>query len=547
MAEGVCAPFPLHRVYDEQYQPPASLPPFVPRSDYVVLSGRRYLLPSGEPCFSPMPQNTIRTFRTVFGPVALTTAIVLARTPHNLNYGMRRTLCVRLPGDGGLADSALRATQLALPAQPWYRRLRDTLRAIHSTTCDGYRTWVEDAVALASEAHPKRDMRIRYLNEALNDGILGAWGHTVGSHKVNMKHPEYAKPGKFIRTTVDLGLRAWVLGCGLAKRMKEGLSAGFDYAGFTVCFCPKSRHDYLTHHFNELVQPSGRGHFVFFSDDSCLAVRVAQEVRMFNIDITACDTSHTAALFELLLYITPDHCRPTMERCIEQCRTPMIFSNPDYPEQSIKVRFKDGFMKSGWCFTTMINNLATILLFAGMVEEDDWTPGGLVRGAARAGYLIDEPPLLTNPSHLQFLKHSPVRVGSGAYLSVPNLGPLLRVSGTAYGELSPSLGRTVRERAAAAQLGYIRSAFHAVRTPTLMRLLGAPRAGDCGLHYHSESHSTYAYFDHDTALGVRYSMTQTEMDEFFACIFGPPGSAHHGEWVDRIMHMDYGLPPFSHP
>lgn len=517
----------------------------MPRSDYRITRGAQFLLSNGQPAFSPNPVCAIATYRTIFGPIALTRALVLARTTHNMNYGLRRTLCVRNPADGGILDARLRATQMALGSVEWFCDLRQMLVRMHANACDGYTSWVDDAIRIAQQDHPKRQMRMDYMTQLAHGGDLGGAPHQSRSHAINMKHPEAAKEGKFIRTTVDLGLPSWALACGLAERMKCPLQVEFQYKGFTIVFCSKSRYDMLSHHFTRLIDPPGRGYFVFFSDDSCLSVRVGNTVRWFNIDISSCDTSHTPLLFDLLQHITPARGASTMRLCIDQLRVAMRVRNPERPEQRMHIAFPGGFMKSGWCFTTMINNLATVLLFAGMVHNNDWTPDGLVTGAACAGYLIDRPPILSHPSEIQFLKHSPVLQGDGKYVSVPNLGPLLRVSGTAYGELSPALGRTVQERALAAQDGYCRSAFYAVRCPTLTARLGHPMVTDRLAHHHSARTLTYANLATDADLFVRYGMSPEEQCSFFRCIFGAPGESHHGAWVDRIMKADYGLAAFQ--
>jgi hypothetical protein len=387
--------------------------------------------------------STDGTYRSVFGPCAPHNGIILANSDREFRLGVhKRTLGVR---GNRVAEKEYRHNQAAfIVSNPLLTQLILEHIEEHKELHD-YLDLLTAAIKHHGDPHQKRVPRIQAMIESMESGEFACylWLRRI---LLKAKKNEWAKVHKPLRGIGDLGILASLQGFVVTKIMKNALTKStIRFHGGSCKYVNRPATTELREVFRQLITPEDRFYFAYFSDDSVLSVRTADgTVRRFNIDIKSCDCSHTHYLFQMLVEVTPEPLKKAMKVLIDQLRLPFeIVSTQD---KTHKVRFQPHTAKlqSGSTITTLINNIACLLIIYAISKEKDITSDTIKSAAKKCGYLLTVDSC-TDYSQLQFLKHSPVYDTKGRLQPVLNLGVLMRSLGTCKGDL-PGRG-DIEERA----------------------------------------------------------------------------------------------------
>jgi hypothetical protein len=561
---------------------PSTLPVPVKTCDpsrYVVVKGHKYYdkklglcLPTGGFYESPSYDGVITTdgsYRTRFGYGVHFPWLVHSKTNHSLNNAFNNRILLVRPGEEGLRA-----------AQATYLRTRSEIRELYSLAfaqaLNDAPSTLTDIFTHIDDPHPKRQLRIDALNELTTSGEIGAdsWLRN-NTAQAKLKTDELsktsegrAKPGRII---CDLGVKASLRGCQLTKRMKYAMNTSFvTTAGDEYQFCIKPNPEMLTEIFGKLMNPPHRSYFVYFSDDACYSIRDENGVvRIYNVDISKCDISHTPALFFELHALTPPFFRDTMTQLIDQCRADLTVTSPE--DSQIKVRLKsannDPHLLSGSTLTTLLNNLASVLVGERLNSTNVHTPEALIASVEKAGYIVtlEECKL---PEDIQFLKHSPVKLQNGDYRPMLNLGVLLRATGICRGDL-PGRG-DVTQRAAYFQQQLLTGLYPDSSFPLIENMKRLVRDAKLGKKHtakqkalvqkilaRSTHHNTRVdpeakpkgtagvgviYHFCEASMAARYQLTPSQLDELSTGLGSTGFGERHDSAASRaILYKDYGL------
>lgn len=295
-----------------------------------------------------------------------------------------------------------------------------------------FSTWTnvhDEAVEHHADPHIKKKLREQCMKELRDTGLIeeDEW---VKSVLIKLKTQEYAKPGKYPRCIGDLGVAASLQGFRLTGYLKEAQAAEHLYInGGCIQFIKSPDPDVLRQAFRDLINPPLRFHYVYFSDDACYSVRTPTGVKMYNMDISTCDTSHGPEVFKALEDVFPPHLKKDIHRLVRQCAKParIISANKKH---TLLLKPNGPVLYSGATITTAINNIANIAIAVAITGSSEHP----VIAARKAGYVVTLQDC-TIPEDLQFLKTSPVTDSTGEYYPFLNLGVLLRLSGACKGDL----------------------------------------------------------------------------------------------------------------
>lgn len=485
-------------------------------------------------------------YRTIFGPAFAHTGVIFGVSNRNQRLALRRMTAAR----GSLAlDKTYRFLQrnYVTVAAPFLDGVSRHLAA----HLPQYTDYLDEGIAHYADPHPKKALRVQAWDELLHGGFHGhilpdrLWIKRV---KYKMKADEFAKPGKFPRMIGDLGVAASLQRFRLVDMLKTAMAAApLEYGGGHMSFCKSPEPRVLLDHFRKLLDPPGRFYFVYFSDDSCLAIRKNGQVYVYNLDISSCDASHDDGVFDALLSVVPVPYRKEFEVLIEQCKLPIVIRDVDDPRSRRRVILKPTGPRlySGSTITTFINNMANVLICKSIVDDNACLPVQIAKAAAKVGYIVSVAPC-TQPQDIQFLKHSPVYDTDGNMRAMLNLGVLLRAIGACKGDL-PGRG-DLRQRAemfthAVVQGMYPRTQFsirdsliHNSRPPTAKVIAFARE--NYGHHFHSDDN----YAVDDVQLFKRYRVKESDFIPFVALV-STMGFEDHlaSPAADSVLALDYGL------
>lgn len=418
---------------------------FLYNNGFKILAGQEHFV-NGELCFpTGADQKLDGTYRTRFGPCISHSAVMYRDTDVNVRLALQR-LTNSLFNDlddakeYGFNDlQTANATVIAnqdnfLWAHDYvYEELRREYSVYFNIAQDAY----TEGELHHADPHVKKSLRLQSWKEMHEDGgfCKRLWLRNV---TYKMKKAEYAKNNKRPRMIGDLGVAASLQGFMLTKYLKSA-QAGYPLYinGGLIMFVPNATVEELTKAFDLLINlPALRFCFCYFSDDSCYSVRIRDEIKMYNVDISSCDSSHTKSLFDLFISMFPEFFAVDAQVLVDQCKLPIIiFSSVDRSRQ-VKMTPRQPRLYSGSTMTTCINNLASQAIgiaFSEMPVNCD-NIENMRAAALRVGYKITIDPCV-NYSHLQFLKNSPVYDTSGTLRPVLNFGVFLRASGTCFGDL----------------------------------------------------------------------------------------------------------------
>lgn len=520
---------------------------FVYNEKFECIRGNRFFV-DGEIRFPHANEyhREHRHYRTRFGPCFNHSGTIYAHNNENVRLALRRMTAKRFPGQPGLDEKYECAQEdFITKHKALLMRLKQEHFSEHFT---GWKGWREECIEHVDDPHPKRELRIHALEELVDDGKFTErlWLRTV---LYKMKKDEIAKVGKRPRMIGDLGVAASLQGFVYSKKMKLGMSERvIDFLGGTIEFCPKPSPDKLVSVFAKLKDPPGKFYFVYFSDDSCYAVRTPTGVRRFNVDISGCDASHTTALFEALRTVTPDCARECIDILIEQLQLPMRIVDINDKLNVLMLLPKGPKLYSGSTLTTLINNLANILIAISLFERNATTPEQVSLAASLVGYKVTVIDASENFHTTQFLKHSPVYDTNGNLRALLNLGVLMRMSGTCRGDL-PGKG-PIQTRGTEFQSALLRGAYPRVDF-TLIRIMKTKSNTETrrkimrmvnNLFTYKTSETEETFTIPDEEVYKRYDLSELEIASLHTAVDEMSFGYHYASnAVEKILKTDYEL------
>lgn len=477
-------------------------------------------------------------YRTYYGYGVAHDGQTWSKSDHNMRVSMHRLTGSRKPEIPNY-ENHMRLKQRAYILSHREQLLK-ILRPVFDNIPDAALYPSREVLDHYADAHPKKALRVQAFDELV---AYGQWSSATGwmdrIPELKMKTEEIAKPGKKGRTIVDLGPKASLVGAFITDSLKQAMNDHpIALPGGDLIFAKSPGPSDLRILFEKLARRAQRKTFVYHSDDSCYSGPAGYG----NADISNCDGSHTTQLFELLLNSVPVPVRPVISELIAQCQSDIkVYSAADRTNFFV-LRPCQPKLYSGSTLTTLVNNLANVLIGHSFITYG----GSIEEAAARVGYDVTDQPCAI-PEGLQFLKHSPARDINGVYQPLLNLGVLMRLSGSCKRDL-PGRG-PIESRAATFQQALLQGVMAHSSFPLLdrMRSLVAHAKPSRKLQAYALSHlspyvleSASAVFT-DESVVKRYDLTAQELQELqmlgdvgFGEIIGNPAIA-------KVLAKDYGL------
>jgi len=393
------------------------------------------------------------------------------------------------------------------------------------------------------DPHAKRQLRIdawRDLNEnAFHASVTDRlWLKSV---LYKMKRDEIAKPGKYPRMIGDLGVAASLQGFRVTEVMKHAMAElPIDYKNGRLEFVISPKEETMTTTFKKLLNHPGY-YFAYFSDDSCISIRTERGAVIYNLDISSCDASHWST-FMALLNITPSHLKHDMLMLIEQCMLPIhVRSNNGRAHVTLDPTHPR--LYSGSTITTLINNLANIMICKSIIDSQAFTPDEIALAAAKVGYIVSVD-VCRKPEDIQFLKHSPAFDLDNQLRPVLNVGVMIRSLGQCKGDL-PGRG-PLEPRARKFTHAYLQGMYPTTHFPLLERLRAQSEEGGeeyaraVKRQFTTYEHGTHHYYTNESVM-KRYDLTLQDFGDLE--LLGQTGIAQtvSADVFGKILRKDYGL------
>jgi len=561
------------------------MPEFRSNGRLKIISGKKYWK-DGETNF-PKPSDPNRvvvdhSYRSIGGPAFALDAQVNCNCDECFKFALRRLTAARDPSELRLSyippgtcedefieayDGLLRDNQARNVPSFWGEI--DLISLMYTTTdLDVFSTLEQAAEDGYDLPHVKRALRVACWQDLLESGVRyqRLWLESV---LYKFKKDEIAKYLKKPRSIGDLGVGASLQGFVATSLMKKAMMRHpIVRGGFTAEFIGSPQVDTLNHVFQNLLNPEKEGYFCYFSDDSCFSFRHCGILYTYNVDISGCDSSHSDVIFETLIRLAPLPLRDTFRVLVEQCKLNIRILSQHNRKQKIVGNFGGPTLFSGSTLTTVINNLANILIFLRLIAA----VGSLELNRAygqeelceiftlaleEIGYVVtgfETKDVCEIPEDVQFLKHSPVLSVSQEYVAVLNPGVYCRSSGSCHGDYPGSSKLyTIEQRIASMQLALIRGMYPRTTSPFLRRVRDAALSyahpdlvTACNaivrkqVEYKVEADEREAIEFTDNELFRRYRLTPldfADLDEF-----SHAGAYDHtcAPFASKILTKDYG-------
>lgn len=500
----------------------------------------------------PLVHGLDLRYRTHYGWNFAHNGVIYHESSHNLMLACRRNLACRNP-DGNLIpeiaveyDRVMRENQIN-----FIREKEETLVKMF----EGFH-WnppphekVYDAIICAAEPHPKQKIRAAAILELDRKGKLyGRWSSSV---LWKMKLDEYAKPGKYPRVIVDLGVAASLEGAKWIEKAKCGICDKIvECDGWYFVFCgspdPDNVMRYLDIIWNNRM--NARGYTLAFSDDAVIGTYVNGVWKVYNLDISTCDASHTPALFNLmckLLSIPEDLKDDLWAQITADIRVGVKDGDPAF------LRCHDFYLQSGSIITTLINTIAQMVITVALatsvalLHSDD-----IINCVKGCGYDITLEECIIEED-MQFLKMSPCRDIFGNFHACLNLGVILRASGTCRGDIPRSHRkiRDIRIDAACFQHKLMCGMLTRIDNADLNKLSPYPLLrGETSLVFAQKVVDSLRYMTvgpvirYSDDIYTRYRLTAGEVSEIKLMLSSQNfGTVMYSSGVNKILLKDYGL------
>lgn len=394
-----------------------------------------------------------------------------------------------------------------------------------------------------NDPHPKKVLRIGALQDMYEDASHQeeVWLKTVLQ---KAKKLEWAKFLKHMRTIGDLGVKASLQGSVVTESLKNAMYENpFLVEGGEVRFVKTSTYDNMHKLFNDMHSGS-TPLFAYFSDDSTYSCGAGLERVWFDIDISKCDTSHTGPLFDLLVE-TAGPSEPLVNRLVRQLCKPFRIMSAD-KKHRVLLKHVEAILASGSTLTTLINNVANILIGYALIRDHASDEASILASAQSVGYHV------TVSSHCRFeevtfLKKFPALDVDGEWQPFPCVGTLFRTLGYCKGDY-PGRG-PIEERARQFDAAVINGMFYNLSAPFLSLLRA--RYGDYDSKIYDKVVDKLLAFkkleaktEHrftDEAIFRRYAEPE---EGFFGRLTALGfGEAIREKFTDCVMLKDYDIDP----
>jgi hypothetical protein len=409
--------------------------PFRWSGRFKILRGKKHFTPAGQLRFPPgiFGKKDGRYRTKILG--AEHNGVAYARCDENMSRAFTRITSSRKPEFPGLCDW-LAANQQRTLGDPRYT-FASHLAHMYESEFDDYLGFEEEALIHHADPHAKRPVRIYGWNELTIAGDQFA-GCYVDVDTISFKY-ELAKMGKYPRAYCNLGIQSSLRGAWLLGQMKAAQSRNPVWIHEGVMeFVKTPNVPELRHAFQELINPSGRYYAAVFSDDSCLSIRHEGKVYRFNLDISGCDASHRPALFQRFRETFPPHLMCEVDALYEQCMKPCFLPSYADPKNYVLLLPLIPFLPSGSVLTTAMNTFAVFCAIEQIMcrpfSDGPVQATEIQNRAAEAGYYLTVEQC-DDWHELQFLKHSPVYDVDGNIQPILNPGVIIRMFGSAHGDL----------------------------------------------------------------------------------------------------------------
>jgi len=463
---------------------------------------------------------------------------------HNISMALHRVFCAREPAlPGYCAQLYWNQGITAVLYHPMFKQYAARIAAHFPLN----NSFVEEVLHYA-DPHPKRRLRIRGHLEALRQALHTPGPRVVRGRVVAQLKVEQAKGGKKPRLTVDIGVMGSLVGAWLAKRMKSRMAEEpFRYGKTTMYFIPDASYQSLKRGFEILYNPHTDYALLLFSDDAALAIRSPDGVVWYDIDISSCDKSHTVQIFRILSIITPPSHRHELAWLIAQLTTKLQIRHPNRNRRErLYATPREATLYSGSVLTTLVNNVAVMLIGLAIEAHGAHDVQGIVRAAESVGYIV------TVKEHhrfeqVQFLKHSPARDTRGEWQPLLNLGVFARACGRVNGELPMWPGATLRERAEAQQGALLKCMWPNTHFPALTRARAKWNTSRAqneervrAEHYRVYDGWPELHFT-DASVLRRYGLDPSQASDYFQLLSLPPFYQITGPAINLVLQADYEL------
>jgi len=410
----------------------------------------------------------------------------------------------------------------------------------------------------AHKAHKKRKMRVRNHLVSNFEGIV----HSTHAERVAymIKPMEELPADKYMRAIGDLGVAASARAAYFIDYVKEIMTESYYVDDVECVFISGPRPDDLRDAFSKLLQPPGCGYFCFFSDDSCFSYRCMDGIFTCNMDIKAADGSNFKPIFSFLKEVMDVDARfaESIEQVFLQCWLPARVRNPeDFSEYIDLVPTGDPVLYSGSTLTTLINNVANLMIILAILKDINSSPLTkaqlrvvIERAAESAGYTVTCD-ICEIPEDIQFLKYS-VSVIDDEVVPYLNLGAWMLKFGSFDGDLPGSDKISVLQKSimfnSDVVKGRLRSGNHIIADAFKTMIVGETLVG-LDDRYDDKIKDIVAKSEGSLTtripldrIAARYGCDPVEIEELASLIVeAGQGDLVHHPVLSTIFQRDYGI------
>lgn len=376
-----------------------------------------------------MRQHPLRFYHTLCGPVVSCAAQVYDLTSNNTALALTRLTGCREPKLFGWCERLYEQQFTALTNMDFIQPLLQYLNTLRASCAwPAFKGVLAEELEHYADTHPKKKERINAMVNMMKMGRpLGTrcrGGKVSGKLKI-----EIAKSGKVPRLYVNVGVEPSLVGAWLAKLLKTIMADNPWVTNSSyVKFVPTASYHDLKFAFDLLHHPQTPFTMLLFSDDASAAFMTPNGIQYADLDISSCDKSHGNELFTLLYQCVPVLFHAELTFVLDQLKAILEIRSPDDWRVKVKLIPKHYTLYSGSVLTTVVNNLANLLIAHSISRSRATTPKEVVDAAASVGYIITYKKAPTI-HQVQFLKHSPAYDKSGILQPVLNMGVFLRAIG----------------------------------------------------------------------------------------------------------------------
>lgn len=344
--------------------------------------------------------------------------------------------------------------------------------AVKSKGCDEFRKFFAENLKSRHDAHdreiiwlalpnPRRKLRKRTKAKSHAKGRFVQDRRKYTDYKP--KPGEMLAAGKQLRAIGEISLESAFEHGPSANEHKLIYAKPFYHQGAVSCFIMGPTDEELDRAFKLLTDSSEWLRFIYFSDDSCVAVQCTDGLFLANIDFKWSDGSmfYPAFNYAKSVWTQDELAKGTIKRAFKQCTKPIRLINrvkgfelkSTIAKHFIEIPLKKGqyVLPSGFSGTTLMNNNSQVIYFSQLTEH---LRPGMTRAAvaeqltraAHASGLDVKIDICECVEDLQFLKHSWALDTSGVYKPYVNLACWLRGYGQVDGHVQFSTKLTFEQR-----------------------------------------------------------------------------------------------------